>query len=77
MKKFTKTGLIAGGKPFPDISAAFLEVADGEVDQLGCGVLGGERAARPDRLAECGGLENSVGHFSRRMRFRLSIAFVV
>lgn len=32
--------LIAGRKPFPDISAAFFEVADGQVDQLCGGLLG-------------------------------------
>jgi len=34
--------LISGGKPFPEISAAFLEVADGQVDQLRRGLLGWE-----------------------------------
>jgi hypothetical protein len=34
--------LIAGGKPFSDIPAAFLEVADGQVDQLCRGFFGWE-----------------------------------
>jgi hypothetical protein len=34
--------LIAGCKPFPDVSTAFLEVADGEIDQFGGGFLGRE-----------------------------------
>lgn len=34
--------LIAGCIPFADVSAAFLEVSDGEIDQFGGGLLGRE-----------------------------------
>ena len=34
--------LVTGGKPLPDIPATFLEVADGQIDQLGGGVFGRE-----------------------------------
>lgn len=44
--------LIAGCKPFPDIPAAFREVADRQIDQLGRGFLGRERAAGFDRFAD-------------------------
>ena len=44
--------LVAGGKPLPDIPAAFLEVADGEINQLGGGIFGRERPARLDRFAD-------------------------
>lgn len=43
--------LVPGGKPFPDISAAFLEVADRQINQLCCGLLSRERASGLDRFA--------------------------
>src|SRR6056297_1488348 len=43
---------VSGGKPFSDISAIPLEVADGEVDQPGRGLVGREGAARLDRLPD-------------------------
>lgn len=44
--------LIAGRKPFPDISAAFLEVADGAADQLGGRFLGPASASGLDGLSD-------------------------
>jgi len=38
--------LVFGGKPFPEITAALFEVAVGEVDQLGRGLLGWEQGNR-------------------------------
>jgi hypothetical protein len=34
--------LVAGGKPLPDIPAALLKVADGQLDQLGGSIFGRE-----------------------------------
>lgn len=44
--------LVSGCKPFPDITTAFLEVADGEIDQLGRCLLGRERTTRLDGFAD-------------------------
>lgn len=44
--------LIARGKLFPDIPAAFLEVSDRQIDQLGCRFLCRGRAERLDRFAD-------------------------
>ena len=44
--------LVPGRKPFADVSAAFLEVSDCQIDQFGCGFLGRERSARLDRFAD-------------------------
>jgi hypothetical protein len=34
--------IVAGGKPFPNISSTFFEVADSQVDQLSDGAFGRE-----------------------------------
>ena len=44
--------LIARCKPFPDVSAAFHEVAYGEVDQLGGRFVGRERSPCLDRFSD-------------------------
>tara|TARA_R110000851_G_scaffold254801_2_gene407389 strand:- start:391 stop:558 length:168 start_codon:yes stop_codon:yes gene_type:complete len=44
--------MIAGRKPFSNIPAAFLKVADRQVDQLGGCVFGRERSSRLDRFAD-------------------------
>ena len=44
--------MIAGGKPFADIPASFLNVADGEVDQICGGLLGREGAPHLERFAQ-------------------------
>lgn len=44
--------MVAGSKPFSDVPAVFLEVADGQADQLRRRFLGRERSADLDRLAD-------------------------
>ena len=53
--------MIAGGKPFSDIAATFLDLADGQADPLGRGRVGRKRTPGRDRFADGGASEPSLG----------------